>query len=133
MIGVVKDVKYRDLRTDADAMLYVPILQTTSTSAMTLHALVDDGATALAAAIRRELQAIDPALPAFGIRTVDDQVNAFLAQPRQAAALTGGFGLLALSSAPSAYMASPRWPCGGRRTRSGSGSRSARGPARLRG
>jgi predicted permease len=96
VIGVVKDVKYRDLRSDADAMLYVPILQTTSTSMMTLHVLVDAGATALAAPIRRELQAIDPTLPAFGVRTIDDQVNAFLAQPRQAAALTGGFGVLAL-------------------------------------
>jgi predicted permease len=96
VIGVVKDVKYRELRSDADAMLYTPILQTTSTSAMTLHVLGDGQATALAGTIRRELHALDPALPAFGIRTIADQVDAFLAQPRQAAALTGGFGLLAL-------------------------------------
>ena len=79
------DVKYRDLRETAGPMLYVPILQATTSDAMTLHVRAAGEPGALAADIRRELQALDPNLPLFAITTLEDQLNASWRRPRQAA------------------------------------------------
>jgi len=96
IVGVVKDAKYRDLRHQADPMLYLSLFQTTSTTSKTVHVRAVDGLDGLPAAIRREVQALEPGLPLFGIRTIEDQHRAFLAQPRQAAALASVFGVVAL-------------------------------------
>ena len=96
VVGVVRDVKYRDLRGEAGPMLYVPILQTRSTGAMTLHVRTATEPGELAGSIRRALQSVDTTLPLFEVRTLEDQLNAFLAQPRQAAVLATGFAILAL-------------------------------------
>jgi predicted permease len=96
IIAVVKDVKYRDLRGAADPMLYTPVLQTRSTDPMTLHIRTTSDPHALSGTIRRELQALDANLPLFEITTVEDRLTAALGQIRQAAVLTGAFGIVAL-------------------------------------
>ena len=96
VIGVVKDVKYRDVRADYGPMVYRPLFQTSSTDPMTLHVRVAADPGALAATIRRELQQMDGNLPAFGSTTLEDQLNASFGQTRQAAALSGLFGVLAM-------------------------------------
>jgi predicted permease len=95
IVGVVRDMKYRDLRDPPVPMIYVPIFQTRSTGALTLHVRTDSAAGA-AADIRRELQALDRNLPLFAIRTLDEQVSAVLTPSRQAALVSTGFGILAL-------------------------------------
>ena len=77
-------------------MFYRPLFQTRSTDAMTLHVLASSNAGALAGTIRRELQLLDANVPLFDIRTLQDQLDASFAQTRQAAVLSGGFGILAL-------------------------------------
>jgi predicted permease len=96
IVGVVKDVKYRDLRVDADPMIYLPMLQAGARSAMTLHVRAAGDTTALIAAIRREIRDLDASLPVFGITSLEEQVTRSLGQLRQAAALSAGFGVLAL-------------------------------------
>jgi predicted permease len=96
VVGLVRDVKYRDLRGDTGPMFYRPLLQTSSTDAMTLHVRAANDSGALAAEIRHEMQSLDPNVPLFQITTLEDQLNASFAQTRQAAVLTGGFGILAL-------------------------------------
>jgi predicted permease len=96
VVGVVKDVRYRNLRDEAGPMFYVPVFQSTSTDAMTLHVRTASDPGVLAGTIRREMQSLDANVPLYGIRTLEDQLSAPLAQPRQAAALSSGFGLLAL-------------------------------------
>ena len=96
VVGVVKDVKYRDLRGDVGPMLYRPVLQTRSTDSMTLHVRVADDPEALVGAIRRELQILDPNVPLFQITTLEAELNGSFAQTRQAALLMSGFGMLAL-------------------------------------
>ena len=91
IVGIVKDVKYRDLREDAGPMLYFPVFQRRSTDAMTLHVRAASDPSALAGTIRREMQALDAKLPVFGVRTLEDQLDGSFAQTRQAAVLTGGF------------------------------------------
>jgi predicted permease len=97
VVGVVADVKYRDLTDPVVApMVYIPIAQSTTSDGMTLHVRTAGDPGAVAGTIRRELQALDPQLPLFEITTLADRAHASLSQTRQAATLTGGFALLAL-------------------------------------
>jgi putative ABC transport system permease protein len=96
VVAVVKDVKYRDLRGEAEPVLYRSVFQSGSSDTMTLHVRAAGDGRALAGAIRREVQSLDAAVPLFAIRTLDDELSASFVQTRQAAVLTGGFGVLAL-------------------------------------
>jgi putative ABC transport system permease protein len=49
--------------------------------------------------VRREVQAVDPALPIFGVRLMSDMVTASLAPHRFSAQLMGAFAALALGLA----------------------------------
>lgn len=96
VVGVVRDVKYRDLRGEAGPMFYRPVLQTRSTDAMTLHIRADRDVDRLTAALRVAMQNIDPNVPLFRVTTLEEQLNASFAQTRQAALLAGVFGVLAM-------------------------------------
>ena len=96
VIGVVRDVKYRDLRGEAGPMFYRPVLQTRSTDAMTLHVRSSSDLGALVSAIRLAIQGIDRNVPLFQVTTLEEQLDASFAQTRQAAVMTGIFGMLAL-------------------------------------
>ena len=96
VVGVVSDVKYRDLRGDAEPMFYRPVLQTYSTDAMTLHVRAAGDPYALVGAIRAEVQGIDRDVPVFQISTLEEQLDVAYAQTRQAALLSGVFGAVAL-------------------------------------
>jgi predicted permease len=96
VVGVVRDVKYRDLRGEAGPMIYRPILQTRSTDAMTLHVRTAGDPEALVNAIRLAIHSLDRNVPLFEVTTLQDQLDSSFAQTRQAAVLTGTFGILAL-------------------------------------
>jgi predicted permease len=96
VVGVVRDVKYRDLRGEAGPMFYRPVLQTRSSDAMTLHVRASTNPGTVVSAIRLAIQTIDRNVPLFQITTLEDQLDASFAQTRQAALLTGTFGVLAL-------------------------------------
>jgi predicted permease len=96
VVGVVRDVKYQDLRGEANPMVYRPLLQTRSTDAMTLHVRASGDPGALVSAIRLALQNVDRSVPLFQITTLEAQLDSSFAQTRQAAVLTGTFGVLAL-------------------------------------
>jgi predicted permease len=96
IVGVVKNVKYRNLRDDAPPVLYVPLFQTTTTDPMTLHVRAASDPLILSETIRREIAALDADLPLYNLTTLDDLMDASFAQTRQAAVLTSGFGLLTL-------------------------------------
>jgi putative ABC transport system permease protein len=96
VVGVVKGAKYRDLRGEAEPMLYRPYSQSNSSDPMALHVRAASDATVLAQTIRREIEILDANVPLFGFKTLEDQLDASFAQTRQAAVLTGAFGVLAL-------------------------------------
>ncbi len=97
IIGVVKDVKYTSLRNEGRAMYYLPFSQTPSgRGQMTLVVRMAGNPTTVAAAVRREAQALDPQMPMFEVETLATQVAASLREERLVATLSSGFGLLAL-------------------------------------
>jgi len=95
IIGVAKDAKYRSLTEDTLLTMYLPLAQNYYLD-MTLHVRSASDPNQLVAALRREVRALDPQLPIFGVRTIEEQKNVSLYTSRMAAWLLALFGLLAL-------------------------------------
>ncbi len=96
VVGVASDVKYRDLREAALPMFYMPIMQSSTSDPMTPHVRTSGDPSARALIVRGELQALDTNLPLFEITTLAERIYGSMAETRQAALVSGGFGLLAL-------------------------------------
>ncbi len=94
IVGVVGDIKSDGFDAASAPHIYVSELQAPPYGSMVyLRTAVDPGT--LGEAIRREVQAVDPAIPVFGIRTMDDVVAKSLAARRFALELLGVFAAVA--------------------------------------
>jgi predicted permease len=98
VVGVVGRVKQYGLDTDGRIVIYLPHTQFNARSMyVTIRAQGDP--TMIAAAARRELQALDPDLPMYRTRTMEERVDAALARPRFAMTLLTVFAAFALALA----------------------------------
>jgi putative ABC transport system permease protein len=101
IVGVVGNIKTDGLDQPDQPHIYLPILQNPG-YAMAVYIRAESniggraGLAGLTQALRREVQAVDPDLPIFGERPMEDLVSASLAQRRFAAQLISLFGALAL-------------------------------------
>jgi predicted permease len=94
IVGVVGDIKSDGLDLASTPYIYVSEPQAPSYgSVVFLRTAGDPGS--LGQAIRREVQAVDPAVPVFGIREMDDVVAKNLAARRFALELLGVFAAVA--------------------------------------
>lgn len=103
IVGVVKDVRYRNLTQDMmeesnSPDVFFSMAQVPSRSVEISYHLAGDAASA-AAAIRRAVQGVDPAIPVFALSSLEELYRAQTATPRFAAFLMGLFSALALSLA----------------------------------
>jgi len=104
VVGVVGDVRAFSLKEESPATIYVPTGQAPDgitqivNSFLPLHVVMstEGDPLALAAAVRRESAAIDPAVPVTNVRTMEQIHGASIAQQRFWMGLIGGFALLAL-------------------------------------
>ena len=97
IIGVVKDTRFPALREPTPPIMYQPFLQTnTGFGQMVLHVRASGDASRLVRPIREAVQAIDPDVPTFDVRTLADEVAANLVRERLVAVLSGIFGIVAL-------------------------------------
>lgn len=100
VIGVVKDGKYyNSWRKDSARPFVFLAFNQAFQSQGTLMARGGTGTGSLAASIRREVQAMDPNLPVFDIKTFQQQFHEGLLFERVGAILVGAFGALALALA----------------------------------
>jgi putative ABC transport system permease protein len=98
IVGVVGNVRHDTLETPTRAEIYLPFAQATQNyMSVVLRAAGDP--VRLAAAVRAQVFAVDPAQPVYQIRTMDDIVAASLGARRFTSSLVGLFALLALSLA----------------------------------
>lgn len=95
VIGVVADSKFGRLDEEAAPFFYLSLLQRHEPRAELLVRSEGQSAS-VARAIRAEVEAAAPGLPALRIRPVDGLIEEGLAQYRLAASITGGFTALAL-------------------------------------
>jgi predicted permease len=95
VIGLVRDVKGRNLFEAPGPMLYLPLLQFYEPSTVLhLRSRVPPGQ--LVALLRSTVQALDEDLPVYGIKTLDEHVTATLTPQRLLAHVISAFGGLAL-------------------------------------
>lgn len=95
IVGLARDAKYADLRSEVPPTVYFPALQHPGGPANFLVRASGDPA-ALFSAIRSAVREIDPALPVLNLRTMDEQVNRLHNQELLVARLGGIFGILVL-------------------------------------
>ncbi len=95
IVGVVEDVKHNGLDADGQPHVYFPILQR-GTRTMSYVLRTSLPAAALEPQIRQAVQRVDPGLPVFNVRTMDEVIAVSLAPRRFSAQLVGVFAVLAL-------------------------------------
>jgi predicted permease len=95
IIGVVKDAKYFGVREATESMIYVPVWRDGS-GGRTLCLRTTGRPERVVAAVRREVAALDPAIPVLQTLTMADQFDNNIAQERMLTTLGGFFGALAL-------------------------------------
>lgn len=98
IVGVVGDVKHQALNRADTTECYVPEDQIgfTSMSGVVKTSL---SPTSLIPAIREQVKAIDPDVPVYGVKSMDDYVSESVALPRLDSTLLGIFAALALALA----------------------------------
>jgi putative ABC transport system permease protein len=97
VVGVIKDVKLHDLAEDNRTVgtYYYPMDQVGDTSISFAIRTAGDPAS-LSSAVRSTLQSIDPELPVFGLRTMQDRLATSLMTRRSPVLLSLSFGAVAL-------------------------------------
>nr|WP_274622148.1 ABC transporter permease [Myxococcus fulvus] len=98
IVGVVGNVLHGGIKHRPTTEVYVPFAQARA-NAMKLTVLTDSEPLALAALVRREVQALDKDLPVANVRTMDSVLAQSVAQPRFYMVLVASFSLLALALA----------------------------------
>ncbi len=98
IVGIATDVKNRSLRESPQPFLYLPLLQDYRSN-MILVARTPIEPEKMSQSIRAEVAALDPEIPIFDFKTLEDHVGISLFLQRMAATLLSIFGLLALSLA----------------------------------
>ena len=98
VVGVIKDIKSGGLDQSGTPHIYRPIYQFRGTRVLSLNVTVRTSlsATSLEPQIRREIQAVDPNLPAFNVRTMNEVIDGSLASRRFSAELVGAFAVVAV-------------------------------------
>jgi predicted permease len=98
IVGVVGRVKQDALDSDPRIAFYFPHSQY-PTSAMNVVLRSNVAPAALTSAIKKEIRELDPGLPIYNVRTMDDRVQESLARRRFSMVMLGLFAALALSLA----------------------------------
>jgi len=96
VVGVIKDIKNDGLDQSGSPHIYAAIYQFPRLRSLSVTVRTSLSATSLEPQIRREIQAVDPDLPVFNVRTMNEVIDGSLASRRFCAELVGVFAILAL-------------------------------------
>jgi len=99
IVGVCKDTRYATLRDPAPPQFLMPYVQQPHVGGMTYAIRTRLSPDQIVPELRRVVESEDRDLPIIDIRTQKQQIDATLQIERTFAALTSGFGLLALALA----------------------------------
>jgi ABC-type antimicrobial peptide transport system permease subunit len=95
VIGVVKDIKYTNLRDEIPEQAYIPYLGSHFQGGMTVYVRTAAEPGALLSTVRAKVREMDPNLPIYSMRTMDAQISNSLSSERMIASLSTVFGFLA--------------------------------------
>ncbi|HEU4713057.1 MAG TPA: ABC transporter permease [Pyrinomonadaceae bacterium] len=95
VVGVARDGKYFNISEEPRAFIWAPLTQDYSSNG-SLVVRTNGSPDAMFAAVRKEVNALDPNLPLFDVQTLRDHLRLALFPARIAATVLGVFGLVAL-------------------------------------
>jgi predicted permease len=99
IVGICANTSYMNLRDDPPPQFFMPYVQQRRIGGMTYAIRTELEPAALMPALRQVVQRDDRDLPIIDIRTQRQQIDANMQMERAFAALTAGFGVLALALA----------------------------------
>jgi predicted permease len=99
IVGICADTRYVNLRDKPPAQFFLPYIQSADVGSMVYELRTPLAPASLTPVLRRVVQSVDPDLPIIDVRTQREQINATMQTERLFAALTAGFGVLALALA----------------------------------
>lgn len=95
IVGVVKDSKHGSVREKARPFVYIPYSQQKTIGRLTYYIKTQQGLGQMASTLRREVQQLDPNLPVFELKTLDQQIDESLFADKFLTSLSLSFALLA--------------------------------------
>lgn len=97
IVGVVKDMKERDLKNTTERRFYIPMLQSADLiSDFNFEIRTRNDATSMVSAVRHEMQAFNPNLKILSLEPISVLIDRSISEERLIAELSGFFSLLAL-------------------------------------
>ena len=95
IIGVVKDIKYTNLRDEIPIQAYVPYMNSPYLGGMTIYVRTAGEANQLMGSVRARMRELDANVPIYKMRTMEEQISNSLATERMIASLSTVFGFVA--------------------------------------
>ncbi|MEA3245974.1 MAG: ABC transporter permease [Gemmatimonadota bacterium] len=95
IVGLVKDIKYSEVKDPAPPVFYTPIVQDTTLGSATFYARATGNPDGAFASIRAMMQRIDPTLPVTEMWTMPEQVRQNVFVDRMIGTLSTMFAVLA--------------------------------------
>jgi len=95
IVGVARDTKYTDMRSDVEPTIYVPYPQSIPSFA-TFMVRTGGSIATVTSSVRQAVHEIDASLPIFDVKSQRQQADESLMQERLFATLSSFFGVLAL-------------------------------------
>src|SRR5215469_10889737 len=96
VVGVIPDMKYRNLREPPPPQAYFPYFQGASFRHMTVYLRTQSDPRQLESQVQERMRQFDPHVPIVALRSVDEQIDLSLRTERLVASLSAVFGGLAL-------------------------------------
>lgn len=96
IVGLARDVRQDDLRTDPVPLIYVPLSKRASPPRQLRFAMRSAAPAATMPEVRRIVRDASPDLPVLGLRTMEQEVDQRLVRERLLATLGALFGIVAL-------------------------------------
>jgi predicted permease len=95
VVGIVRDAKYREVRAETPAQVFVPYLESARPGSFTAYVRTSQPPPQMFSTIRSLVQSLDPNLPVHTTRTLETQVRQSLRNERMIATMSTIFGSLA--------------------------------------
>jgi predicted permease len=99
VLGVVKDLKFKNLRDPAPVQAYYPYWQGVKFRFMTFYLRTRFDPRQVMETVREQVHRLDPNVPVVDLRTIDEQIGLSLKTERLVASLSAVFGALATALA----------------------------------
>lgn len=95
IVGVVKDSKHGSVREKTRPFLYIPYSQEKTIGRLTFYIKTQQGLGQMASTVRREVQRLDPNIPVFELKTLEQQIDESLFADKFLTSLSLSFAVLA--------------------------------------